>query len=123
MQFFENKFFKDSMFIKDPIKSLESLQSVGHSSSDKRKETDTPIELRRSQRPRKEKHLSFDFISSQAIVFLVEGKRKSLQNKIPTLLNVKNDPKTFSEAMSSRDAAFWKEEVNDVMDSLLSNKT
>ena len=29
--------------------------------------------------------------------------------------------KSFSEVMSSRDATFWKEFVNDKMDSILSN--
>ena len=44
-------------------------------------------------------------------------------NKIPILLNIEYDPKTFQEAMSSRDVAFWKEAINDEMDSLISNNT
>ena len=39
------------------------------------------------------------------------------------LLNVEDDSKRFSEAMLSRDASFWREVVNDEMDSLLSNNT
>ena len=40
------------------------------------------------------------------------------------LLNVEDDdPKTFGEAISSRDAAFWKEDINDEMDSIVSNNT
>ncbi|KAL0305220.1 UNVERIFIED_CONTAM: putative mitochondrial protein [Sesamum calycinum] len=34
-----------------------------------------------------------------------------------------DDPKTFTEAMTSRDVAFWKETVNDEMDPLLANNT
>ncbi|KAL0292255.1 UNVERIFIED_CONTAM: hypothetical protein Scaly_2598000 [Sesamum calycinum] len=34
---------------------------------------------------------------------------------------LEGDPKTFTEAMTSRDAVFWKEAVNDEMDSLLAN--
>ena len=54
LQFFENKFLKDSKPIMDPTNSLEPLQSIGSSSSNKKKESDTSIESGRSQRPRKE---------------------------------------------------------------------
>lgn len=33
------------------------------------------------------------------------------------------DPKTFEKDMASKDSAFWKEAVNDKMDSILSNNT
>ena len=72
---------------------------------------------------RKEKNFGSDFISSQAIVFLVEGSRDEVLNKIPMVLHLEEDPKTYTEAMASRDSAFWKEVVNDEMDSLLSNGT
>jgi len=39
------------------------------------------------------------------------------------LLNMEDDPKTFREVMSSKDVAFWKEVVNDKIDSILSNNT
>ena len=39
------------------------------------------------------------------------------------ILNIEDDPKTFSQAMSSRDVAFWKEAVNDEIDSILFNNT
>nr|GEV65235.1 zinc finger, CCHC-type [Tanacetum cinerariifolium] len=54
---------------------------------------------RRSEKARKERILDPDFIDSQAIIFLVE------------------------EAMNSRNFAFWKEAINDEMDSLVSNNT
>ena len=38
-------------------------------------------------------------------------------------INLDDDPKTFTEAMSSRDAPLWKEAVNDEMDSILGNGT
>ena len=49
--------------------------------------------------------------------------RTTVLNKIPILLNIEDDPKTFQEAMSSRDVDFWKEAINDEMDSLISNNT
>ena len=39
------------------------------------------------------------------------------------MFNVKNDPLTLKEALSSHDSIFWKEAVNDEMKSLISNKT
>ena len=62
-------------------------------------------------------------MSSQAIVFLMEGNRDNVLNKILILLNIEEDPKTFKEAMASRDVAFWKEAINDEIDSILSNNT
>ncbi|GJZ49493.1 zinc finger, CCHC-type containing protein [Tanacetum coccineum] len=35
----------------------------------------------------------------------------------------KDDPKTFNEAMKSRDVAFWKEAINDEIDSIICNNT
>ncbi|KAL0447664.1 UNVERIFIED_CONTAM: hypothetical protein Slati_1894300 [Sesamum latifolium] len=86
--------------------------------NNKRALIDAPTELKRSQRPRKAKKLDPDFL-----YFIVEGDRNIVLNKIPILLTVESDPKTFTEAMTSRDVAFWKEAVNDEMDSLLANNT
>lgn len=44
-------------------------------------------------------------------------------NKIPILLNIDEDPKTYEEAMAFRDVAFWKEAINDEIESILSNNT
>ncbi|GKA38548.1 zinc finger, CCHC-type containing protein [Tanacetum coccineum] len=75
---------------------------------------------RRSERARKERNLDPDFIDSQAIIFLVEGDNKNnVVNKIPFLLNVEDAPKTYKVAMTSRNSAFWKEAINDEMDSLM----
>ena len=38
-------------------------------------------------------------------------------------MNVDDDPKTYSEAMSSRDSNFWKEAINDEMNSIMLNQT
>ena len=72
---------------------------------------------------RKEKNFGSDFISSQAIVFLVEGGRDEVLNKIQMVIYLEEDPKTYTEAIALRDSGFWKEAVNDEMDSLLSNGT
>ena len=42
---------------------------------------------------------------------------------IPFILQMEDDPKTYKEAMASRDASFWKDAIQDEMDSILSNHT
>lgn len=39
------------------------------------------------------------------------------------LFNCGGYPETFSEAMTSRDSAFWKEAINDKMESIMGNNT
>ncbi|KAH9666952.1 hypothetical protein KPL70_020856 [Citrus sinensis] len=124
VEFIENKFQHDSNIELESIIDQPCVNTpVSSTNNNKRKESMTSFEPRRSQREKKEKSLAPDFISSQALLFLVEGDRKNVLNKVPLLLNIEKDPNTFSEAMSSRDASFWREAVNDEMDSIMSNQT
>ena len=124
VEFIENKFNCNSEYFSEPNQIQVSDSNPGSFfNSDKRVATDLPIEPRKSQRVKKEKNFSPDFISFQAIVLLVEGDRNKVLNKILIVLNTEEDPKCFNKAMSSRDAAFWKEAVNDEIDSILSNNT
>lgn len=117
--FIENKFLNDS------VENDSQEVKTSNSSVQKRKHfhDEEVTEPRRSERVRKEKDFGPDFISSQSLAFLVEGSRDSVTKKIPIMLNVENDPQSYYEAMSSRDSAFWKEAINDEMDSILSNNT
>ena len=120
-QFLENKTRDDST-----NESTSLFGGVNETNIPNRSKMQEQLEIRRSQRTRKEKVLDHDFISSQAINFLVEGDRNNnVLNKIPILLNVKEDitPKTYKEALASRDSSFWKDAINDEIDSLLSNGT
>ncbi|KAJ9547395.1 hypothetical protein OSB04_019938 [Centaurea solstitialis] len=108
--FFEDKFLKDSENT-NPI-------SVPSTSRDVPKPSRNIEEPRRSTRTRKEKSLGDDFVS-----FLVEGTQKKVTREVTFAINFEDDPKTFSEAMSSRDAHLWKEAINDEMDSILENRT
>jgi hypothetical protein len=56
-------------------------------------------------------------------VYLIEGNREKVLSKLPFVGNVEEDPNTYSEAMASRDAAFWRVAVNDEMDLMMSNNT
>ena len=91
--------------------------------STKRIESNLPSQQRKSQRIRKEKDFGPYFIFYQAQLYLVEGNRQVVLNKIPIVFNKEDDPKTFEEAMTSKDSTFWKEVVNDKIDSILSNNT
>ena len=56
-------------------------------------------------------------------MYLVEKTRDILSNQIPYCFNIEVNPKTFVEAMKSQNAPFWKEVINDEMDSIMGNKT
>ncbi|RVW22265.1 Retrovirus-related Pol polyprotein from transposon TNT 1-94 [Vitis vinifera] len=116
VEFFENLLSDSNSQV--PTSVGESLEET-HS-----KIVEQPIVPRKSQRARKEKVLGSDEIDSQRISFyLVEGNREDIIRKIPIVFQIEEDPKTYKEAMASRDAAFWKEAINDEMDSIMSNQT
>jgi hypothetical protein len=106
VEFIKNKFISDSN-VQEP-----NLKVMTHSStlSEKHKKLEVigSSEPRRSQRVRKEKYIDTNFIFTDSIVFLVECDRNTVLKRTPMILNMEDDPKTFSQAMSSRDVAFWK---------------
>nr|KAJ0209992.1 hypothetical protein LSAT_V11C400160980 [Lactuca sativa] len=75
-------------------------------------------ELRRNKRQRKYKSFGSDFQ-----LYLVEGTRDEIANQYSYCFSVEEDPKTFRETMKSQDVAFWKEVINDEMDSIMRNNT
>ena len=88
------------------------------------KVVEQPSEPRRSKRIRKVKELGYDEIDSQLIYFyLVEGNREKIMSKMLIILQVEDDLKTYKEAMSSRDSIFWKDAINEEMDSIMFNHT
>ncbi|GJW86483.1 retrovirus-related pol polyprotein from transposon TNT 1-94 [Tanacetum coccineum] len=109
--FFEDKFSNDVENSHAELVPTSCGSSYG--------ETSTEInEPRRSIRARKEKDFGSDFFS-----YLVEGRKKKATREVIFTINIDDDPKTFSEAMSSCDAPMWKEAINDEMDSFLGNQT
>ncbi|GKD34950.1 zinc finger, CCHC-type containing protein, partial [Tanacetum coccineum] len=52
-------------------------------------------------------------------LYLIEG----IRDDVSYCFNVKDESKTFDEAMKSQDVAFWKEVINDEMDSIMGNNT
>ncbi|GJX29714.1 zinc finger, CCHC-type containing protein [Tanacetum coccineum] len=51
------------------------------------------------------------------------GTRDEVSNQHSYCFNVEDDPKTFDEAMKSQDVAFFKEAINDEIDSIMGNNT
>jgi len=76
------------------------------------------VEVRRSKRIRKEKFSGPDFF-----FYLIEGTGDSIENEITYVYSIDLDPISFKEAMDSQDAPFWKEAVQDEMDSIMENNT
>ncbi|GJT17431.1 zinc finger, CCHC-type containing protein [Tanacetum coccineum] len=75
-------------------------------------------ELRKSKRNRTPKNFRPEFQ-----LYLIEGTRDEVSNQYSYCFNFEDDPKTFDEAMKSQDVAFWKEAINDEMDSIMDNNT
>ncbi|GJX19044.1 zinc finger, CCHC-type containing protein [Tanacetum coccineum] len=75
-------------------------------------------ELRKSKRYRTPKDFGPEFQ-----LCLIEGTRDEVSDQHFYCFNVKDDPKTFDEAMKSQDVTFWKEAINDEMDSIMGNNT
>nr|GEY54238.1 zinc finger, CCHC-type [Tanacetum cinerariifolium] len=56
-------------------------------------------------------------------LYLIEGTRDEVSDQHSYCFNVEDDPKTFDDAMKSQDVAFWKEAINDEIDSIMGNNT
>ncbi|KAE9597583.1 putative RNA-directed DNA polymerase [Lupinus albus] len=56
-------------------------------------------------------------------MFLVEGTNDSINSYGPICYNLDCDPETYDEAMKSQDYAFWKEAIQEEIDSIMGNKT
>ncbi|GJS40804.1 zinc finger, CCHC-type containing protein [Tanacetum coccineum] len=76
------------------------------------------LELRKSKRNRTPKDFRPEFQ-----LYLIEGTRDEVSDEHSYCFNVEDYPKKFNEAMKSQDVAFWKEAINDEMDSIMGNNT
>ena len=77
-------------------------------------------EPRRSKRQRIESSFGPDFVTA----FLVENNDIDKINYAFVLaFLIEEDPKTYIEAVTSINANFWKEVINNELDSIMSNHT
>ncbi|GJQ99268.1 zinc finger, CCHC-type containing protein [Tanacetum coccineum] len=75
-------------------------------------------ELRKSKRNRTLKSFGPKFQ-----LYLIEGTRDLISDQHSYCFNVEDDPKIFDEVMKSQDVFFWKESINNEMDSIMGNNT
>ncbi|GKB92753.1 zinc finger, CCHC-type containing protein [Tanacetum coccineum] len=53
----------------------------------------------------------------------VEGSRDQVGSQYSYCYSIEEDPRTYNEAVQSRDAAFWKEAIDDEIGSIMENNT
>ncbi|GJT86972.1 zinc finger, CCHC-type containing protein, partial [Tanacetum coccineum] len=99
---------------KDIIPNFDESQTDDHS-NDVPSETPKP---RRGKRARKAKSYGSDFQ-----LYLVGGLRDQIGSQYSYYYSIEEDPRTYNEAMQSRDAAFWKEAIDDEVASIMKNNT
>ncbi|GJV21701.1 zinc finger, CCHC-type containing protein [Tanacetum coccineum] len=75
-------------------------------------------ELRKGKRNRNPKNFRPEFQ-----LYLIKRTMDEVFDQHSYCFNVEDDPKIFNEAMKSQDVAFWKEAINDEMDSIMDNNT
>ncbi|GJU84486.1 zinc finger, CCHC-type containing protein [Tanacetum coccineum] len=53
----------------------------------------------------------------------IEGSRDQIESQYSYCYSIEEDPRTYNEAMQSRDAALWKEEIDDEIGSIMKINT
>lgn len=106
--FFENTFSYKETSVPNASKVLKRKETINVEK----------VEPRRSKRKRE---LSYN-LKKDFYLYLVECDRNEITNLV-MLLDIDEDPKAFKEAKCSRDASFWKEAINDEMNSIIKHGT
>nr|GEU66195.1 hypothetical protein [Tanacetum cinerariifolium] len=92
---------------KDIIQNSDEFQRDDHS-NDVTSETPEP---RKGKRARKAKSYGSD-----CQLYLVKGSRYQIGSQYSYCYSIEEDPRNYNEATQSRDAAFWKEAIDDEID-------
>ncbi|GJX27995.1 zinc finger, CCHC-type containing protein [Tanacetum coccineum] len=111
---FDENRFSSIPRTKDIIPNMQESQMDDHTD-------DVPSEIpepRKGKRVWKAKSYGSDFQ-----LYLVEGSRDQVGSQYSYCFSIKEDPRTYNEAMQSRDAAFWKEAIDDEISSIMENNT
>ncbi|XP_074378329.1 uncharacterized protein LOC141719863 [Apium graveolens] len=109
--------FDENIFTSMP-RPRDILQNSYSRNSVSTEDVHGPSEPRRSTRARKVNSFGDDFH-----LYLVEGSRDEIEYQYQYCFIIEDDPKTFSEVLTSRDVAFWKEAIQDEMYSIMNNNT
>ncbi|GAU31358.1 hypothetical protein TSUD_19030 [Trifolium subterraneum] len=76
------------------------------------------LEPRRSKRARKSRSYGSDFQ-----LYLVEGSKDQNETQYYYCYSIEEDPRTYDEAVKSRDSIFWKEAIDEEIGSIMENNT
>ncbi|GAU36564.1 hypothetical protein TSUD_277700 [Trifolium subterraneum] len=76
------------------------------------------LEPRRSKRARKSRSYGSDFQ-----LYLVEGSKDQIETQYYYCYSIEEDPRTYDEAVKSRDSIFWKEAIDEEIGSIMENNT
>ncbi|GJT14969.1 putative reverse transcriptase domain-containing protein [Tanacetum coccineum] len=105
---------RDAIFDENRFSSIPRPKDIIPNSDESQRDdhlNDVPtetLEPRRGKRARKAKSYGFNFQ-----LYLVEGSRDQIGSQYSYCYSIEEDPRTYNEAMQSRDAAFWKEAIDD----------
>nr|GFC21295.1 hypothetical protein [Tanacetum cinerariifolium] len=108
---FDENRFSSILRPKDIILNMQESQMDDHTN-------DVPNEIpepRKAKRVWKDKSYGSDFQ-----LYFVEG---SIGSQYSYCYSIEEDPRTYNKAMQSRDAAFWKEAIDDKIGSIMENNT
>ncbi|GKA00528.1 zinc finger, CCHC-type containing protein [Tanacetum coccineum] len=116
--------FDEHRFLSVPRPSQRSLvKGTGYSGGSVVSERVTDKIVQQSEPRKSKRHRTPKDFGPEFQLYLVEGTRDEVSDQHSYCFNVEDDPKTFDEAMKSQDVAFWKEAINDEMDSIMGNNT
>ncbi|GJW50379.1 zinc finger, CCHC-type containing protein [Tanacetum coccineum] len=115
---------RDAIFDENRFSSIPRPKDIIPNSVESQRDDhsdDVPSEIlepRKGKRVRKAKSYGSDFH-----LYLVEGSRDHIGSQYSYCYSIEEDPRTYDEAIQSRDAAFWKEAIDDEIGSIMENKT
>nr|GEW35691.1 hypothetical protein [Tanacetum cinerariifolium] len=115
---------KDAIFDENRFYSIPRPKDIILNSDESQRDDhydDVPSEIsesRKGKRVRKAKSYGFDFQ-----LYSVEGSRDQVGSQYSYCYSIEEDPRTYNEAMQSRDADFWKEAIDDEIRSIMKNNT
>ncbi|GJX81209.1 zinc finger, CCHC-type containing protein [Tanacetum coccineum] len=115
---------RDAIFDENRFSSIPRPNDIIPNSDESRRDDhsdDVPSEIpepHKGKRVRKAKSYGSDFQ-----LYLVEGSRDQVGSQYSYCYSIEEDPRTYNEAMQSRDSAFWKEAIDDEIGSIMENNT
>ncbi|GKB84265.1 zinc finger, CCHC-type containing protein [Tanacetum coccineum] len=115
---------RDAIFDKNRFSSIPRPKDIIPNSDESQRDDhsdDVPSEIpepRKGKRVQKAKSYGSDFQ-----LYLVEGSREQVGPQYYYCYSIEEDPRTYNEAMQSRDSDFWKEAIDDGIGSIMENNT